>query len=71
MFAWLNTATVESISQCSLRAQKQINSSESMLPQVKLVNFTNFGKLIKNFEKCLLLCDFNHLKGFLEENMMS
>ena len=32
---------------------------------------TNFGKLIANFEKCLLPCDFNHLKGFFEENMMS
>ena len=32
---------------------------------------TNFGKLISKFEKCLLPCDFDLLKGFFEERMMS
>ena len=32
---------------------------------------TNSGKLSANLEKCLLPCDFDHLKGFCEEKMMS
>ena len=32
---------------------------------------TNFGKLISKFERCLLPCDFDLLKGFFEERMMS